>query len=290
MSDGDLVHEDGSLVSKTRRGVSVELLELLDAFAQHASTIFADLSRAKGAPQAPAPTEPHQGHASSGASAAAAAERGTLRAWAALGEVDEQLAHELRRAKTHEANQRRIEELEGELGRYELAWRDEVEMLERERNCLAKFVDRGRRESDRIAKAKRAALTPSTVLAYARLLAPYTSAPPRSGVADAKPAAGLADLPLGALLPYPTEEVMRRGRLAFAQVGDLGETRDVTGVRPASPLSTLAAPAPAQQPAAPTQQGVGARQPLAAVVQRHRPSHGEEEEEFGFDLDLNPDL
>lgn len=62
------------------------------------------------------------------------------------------------------------------------------------------------------------------------MLAPYTSAPPRhlppvnGQPEDPNP----ANIP-GAILPYPTEEVMRRGRLAFDEVGAIGETTEMTG-------------------------------------------------------------
>lgn len=82
-----------------------------------------------------------------------------------------------------------------------------------------------------------AALKPSTILSYARLLAPYTSAPPQHkrgtlslpGIAQPAPATGPGGLPHGSILPYPTEEVMRRGILAFAEVSNIGETTEMTG-------------------------------------------------------------
>lgn len=88
-----------------------------------------------------------------------------------------------------------------------------------------------------------AALKPSTILAYARLLAPYTSAPPRmksiSGNDDkdggqSQTAQHDSSIPPGGIPPYPTEDVMRRGRLAFAQVHDIGETTALTGGRAAT--------------------------------------------------------
>lgn len=75
-----------------------------------------------------------------------------------------------------------------------------------------------------------AKLKPSTVLAYARMLGPYTSAPPRhvSPDMDTVDRGDPVSIP-GALLPYPTEEVMRRGRLGFDEVGAIGETTEMTG-------------------------------------------------------------
>ena len=82
-----------------------------------------------------------------------------------------------------------------------------------------------------------AQLKPSTILSYARMLAPYTSAPPRHvrfgtlAETDEQRAAyqqNPASIP-GAILPYPSEEVMRQGRLAFAESGNVGETTEMTG-------------------------------------------------------------
>lgn len=44
-----------------------------------------------------------------------------------------------------------------------------------------------------------------------------------------KPTTGPGGLPPGSILPYPTEEVMRRGILAFAEVSNIGETTEMTG-------------------------------------------------------------
>ena len=69
------------------------------------------------------------------------------------------------------------------------------------------------------------------------MLAPYTSAPPRhirfgtaaeTGEQRAAYQQNPASIP-GAILPYPSEEVMRQGRLAFAESGDVGETTNMTG-------------------------------------------------------------
>lgn len=119
---------------------------------------------------------------------------------------------------------------------------------------------------------------PASVLAYARRLAAFTSAPPlaknrqlgESGALDLR---ALAQLP-GARLPYPTEDLLKRGRLGMAdsllaEGPQIGETRDAMGVP--SPDGQLA------QPAAPP-----ARPPVA-----HRPAPPPEDDEDAFDIDMD---
>ncbi|POV96415.1 hypothetical protein PSTT_15660 [Puccinia striiformis] len=63
------------------------------------------------------------------------------------------------------------------------------------------------------------ALTPNHIMSYARLIAPYTSAPPAPSTADQdqpiNPSTGLdlQDPSLRFLMPFPTEDVIRRGRM-----------------------------------------------------------------------------
>ena len=175
-----------------------------------------------------------------------------------LSAIDEKLAELLHKAQTHAQNQKRIEELEDALLQHEIDWRREINQLESDRKVLKAIVDRGKKEKEAIGQARKgvilihkayipqgrilngfpaAALKPSTILSYARLLAPYTSAPPQHrsvlpgilGSNQPPPSTGPGGLPPGSILPYPTEEVMRRGILAFADVSNIGETTDMTG-------------------------------------------------------------
>ncbi|MBW0534831.1 hypothetical protein O181_074546 [Austropuccinia psidii MF-1] len=136
------------------------------------------------------------------------------------------------------------------------------------------------------------ALTPIHIMAYARLIAPYTSAPPAPSTGNQQqpinPTAGL-DLQNPALrfiMPFPTEDVIRRGRMGQEMSATLiedprliqngvdmghvlGQTRTADGARPAQP---------AQQMAYPT------------MPSRRPPPPPAEADDDLFDLDLNPDL
>ena len=67
------------------------------------------------------------------------------------------------------------------------------------------------------------------ILALGRMLASHTSAPPDpSGKPPKAPLDMRALQARGARLPYPTEEVMHRGALAFAtEPEDIGEISEV---------------------------------------------------------------
>jgi hypothetical protein len=227
-------HQIGVNVEDGALPVSSELLSLLSSFSAQVGLIFDELSR-----------NPQQAGSSSSASGDFA------QPLTALSELDERLGAVLQRAKVHHANQTRIKQLENQLVQYELDWRKEMLMLEEQRKVLKRLVDAGNKDKAAIERAQKgvlksgpiqagsvlmhlfdsqAALKPSTVLSYARMLAPFTSAPPRlkpiSGDAPGPPDNAI---PPGSILPYPTEETMRRGRLAFAEVGDIGETSAMTG-------------------------------------------------------------
>lgn len=49
------------------------------------------------------------------------------------------------------------------------------------------------------------------------------------GISQPAPPTGPGGVPQGSILPYPTEEVMRRGILAFSEVSNIGETTEMTG-------------------------------------------------------------
>ena len=117
-------------------------------------------------------------------------------------------------------------------------------------------------------------------------------------------------VPAGGIVPYPTEEVMRRGRLAFTEVGAIGEVSQMTGgehwkqlyaltgsssetnlsgeltVRPSTPANVISTTdSVTDGPAQPVP--VSVRKPLAVVAQPQQ-SLQEAEEDLAFDLDLNP--
>ncbi|KAK9897800.1 hypothetical protein P389DRAFT_195388 [Cystobasidium minutum MCA 4210] len=268
--------------------VSVQLLQCLEQFSQHTQAIFDDLSKSN------AQQQQHQPSTSTGNQQRTDSQVPYARALSSLTElssIDEKLAELLNKAQVHAKNQKRIEELESKLVQHEIEWRREVNQLESDRKKLKRLLDRGKKDKESIQQAKKAALKPSTILSYARLLAPYTSAPPRNkasmlrlpGITQPAPPTGPGGVPQGSILPYPTEEVMRRGILAFAEVSNIGETTEMTGVRPASP-SQLLSKAKETQPTG--QKPVPAPAP---IPRRAYPQPLEEEEEdIMLDLDLNP--
>ncbi|KAL7009174.1 hypothetical protein EMMF5_001372 [Cystobasidiomycetes sp. EMM_F5] len=263
--------------------VSASLLAVLSQFSEHVSTIFDDLSRPSYAGTGLAAT--NQPSAKAASSSAAPSTISSLRA---LGQLDERLAILLDKAGQHVRNQRRIEQLEAQLEVYEKEWASEVIQLENNRVLLEKLLTQGAKEREAIQQAEKAQLTPSTILSYARLLAPFTSAPPRSILPEGNQAASLADLGPGAILPYPTEEVMRRGRLAFAEVGEIGETTAAAGAPPAPAIAITGEQAAASGPSSdikPVHQTSTTRKSLASVAR-----YLEEEDFSTFDLDLNPGM
>ena len=133
-------------------------------------------------------------------------------------------------------------------------------------------------------------MTTQTLLAFARHLAPFTSAPPKSLFVPADRELDYTTgrgLPEGANPPFPLEDMLRRGRLLFDSADQEGMgTRDaVTG--------------------AGVEGGEGGKEgeeerikgkieferQRQGVIAQQRREREEEEDEFGaFDLDLNPDF
>ena len=121
-------------------------------------------------------------------------------------------------------------------------------------------------------------MTADAILSLGRRLAPFTSLPPHAFPTDG----AALDLRLltqqpGVQLPWPTEDMLKRGWLGQAEGADqleaqagLGETRDAG-------LEAKAAP---EMPVrAPTRPSAIARPPPVVDVAN----------DYGLDLDLNPD-
>lgn len=247
----------------------------------------------------------------------------------ALASIDDKLASLLVMYDAHQRRQRRIEALVDELGALEGRWRTSAQTLERCVADLAPVVASGARDRAAISTASRARPTPTAVLSYARLLAPFTSAPPSSlfppevklkGVGATDPTG--RSLPAGAIPPFPTEATMRRGRLQFGREGllqgYLGEMEEVGGESPGpSPLSRLEVESAGTQPYGATAgrrdpdtgallppEPAGTRPPAdaAARLEHEAKMHasaraGDQVQDaegdagdFVFDLDLNPDM
>ncbi|GAA6053288.1 hypothetical protein JCM3770_006667 [Rhodotorula araucariae] len=214
----------------------------------------------------------------------------TLPVYEALARVDEKLARLLALYAAHQAQRARIDALVASLRTLDGAWHASAEALQTCSQVLAPVVESGALDRAAIAAARAAgeagALSPESLLAYGRLLAPFTSAPPSSlfppevklrGVGATDPTG--RTLPPGAIPPFPTETVMRRGRLQFGREGlllGLGETNEVGGRREGADRGH---PEPASRPDA-----------AARLEQEAKAHEAVDEDEFEFDLDLNPDL
>ncbi|GAA5858980.1 hypothetical protein JCM8547_007188 [Rhodosporidiobolus lusitaniae] len=218
--------------------------------------------------------------------------------YAALAVIDDKLSRLLVMYDAHQRKQRRIETLITSLRTLDETWHTSASTLHTCLGDLSPIVSSGASDRAAIAAAKEAQLTPAGLLSYARLLAPFTSAPPSSilpsqderdklrGVGATDPTG--RSLPMGAIPPFPTEAAMRRGRLQFGRegmLGAMGETNEV-GARRDSAGDVHAPPKP--DAAARLEQeakahGVDGAGGGAAA-------HAMDVEDFEFDLDLNPDL
>ncbi|KAK4704112.1 hypothetical protein P7C70_g2098, partial [Phenoliferia sp. Uapishka_3] len=125
----------------------------------------------------------------------------------------------------HQRQERRVQQLVRKLETMQGEWVTGVTSLRSAVGGLKGIVQSGALDRQSIALSSTAdpdVLTPKTILAYARLLAPFTSAPPESLYPpDQKLSIDPSGrgLPVGALPPFPTEGVMRRGRLQFGREG-----------------------------------------------------------------------
>lgn len=163
----------------------------------------------------------------------------TQQTYSAIAALDVKLAGVVQLAVEHQRLQLQIEQVTAELHKTEHAWRRGTRALHDVINELEPIVASGKldREAIEASDPSKGILTPSTILSYGRLLAPFTSAPPSSLFPPEKrDEPGTMDpsgrgLPPGAFPPFPTEATMRRGRLQFGSDGmeALGETEEVGG-------------------------------------------------------------
>lgn len=163
----------------------------------------------------------------------------TTSIYTSLAELDAKLAVLLSMLAEHQRRQRRIETLIASLRSTEQAWQHGAQTLHAALSTLKPIIESGKLDRTSIAASapEKASLQPATILSYARLLAPFTSAPPSSIFPVEQRQAGLdpsgRTLPPGAFPPFPTEGAMRRGRLQFGREGEegtgMGETGEVGG-------------------------------------------------------------
>ena len=153
--------------------------------------------------------------------------------------LDARLRALLHLVADHAQRQQRLNSLLGSLTTLESSHHSTLQSLHASASALKPIVASGALDRAAIAAAAEATLEPATVLGYAKLLAPFTSAPPSSvfgeeGRKAVQDPSGRS-LPEGALPPFPTEQVMRQGRLQFGRFGDegaedgMGQTGEVGG-------------------------------------------------------------
>lgn len=216
-----LTPAQAALIPSSALPVGLQLSHLVNEFTTLSLSLFAALSSA-----APLPT---------------------AAIYDALAAVDAKLAALLPLVAEHQRRERRVQALVDSLRTQEQAWQDGAHTLHSAIAALAPVVASGK--LDRAAISASATdgehLTPTTILSYARLLAPFTSAPPSSLYPpDQKLAVGSIDpsgrgLPVGAIPPFPTEGAMRRGRLQFGRTDEgMGETTEVGGASRTCPRAS----------------------------------------------------
>ncbi|GAA6041330.1 hypothetical protein JCM8097_007665 [Rhodosporidiobolus ruineniae] len=273
-----LTEQEAALIPSPSLPIASQIHHLLADFTSHSIQLFSLLSTASPSTTSAAQTQP---------------------IYSALAAIDAKLARLLVMYDDHQRKQRRIDALVQSLRTLDQSWHASAQTLH---DCLADLepvVESGKVDRAAIAAASEAQFTPAALFSYARLLAPFTSAPPSSILPsteerDKLKSVGQTDptgrsLPMGAIPPFPTEAAMRRGRLQFGREGmlggGLGETNEV-GARPledAPPASKADAATRLEQEAkAHGEGGMGGATSGAAG--------GMDTEEFEFDLDLNPDL
>lgn len=153
-----------------------------------------------------------------------------------LAELDKKLASILSLTAEHINKQAQINQLESSLSSTSLAWSKGTSVLHNSIEGLKPLLNSGKLDEDSILLAKKSNhLNPDLLLSYAKLLAPFTSAPPSSLLPSSLKLGGGTggittdpsgrSLPIGAFPPFPTEGQMRSGRLQFGkEVGVLGGT------------------------------------------------------------------
>lgn len=266
MAPPGLTPAEALLVPSRALPIGLQLQHVLREFATLSTALFALLSSPSSSTSLPPSTVP---------------------IFEALAVVDSKLAALLVLTAEHQRRQRRIQELQRQNDEVERVWRAAATTLHDAVQSLRPLVLSG--AADRLAMAQSAPregsqLSPDVLLAYARLLAPFTSAPPTSIFSKEERALDYTTgrgLPDGAQPPFPLESAMRQGRLQFGRVGpgeELGETAEVgarkeedKAERDAQEANTAARIAHERS-----------RQELAKA--------DAEADDFGFDLDLNPEM
>ncbi|KAA1100072.1 hypothetical protein PGT21_028908 [Puccinia graminis f. sp. tritici] len=164
------------------------------------------------------------------------------------------------------------------------------------KNKLDLICSDGQNEKNRFAELNQLALTPGHIMSYARLIAPYTSAPPAPSTADQdqpiNPSSGLdlQDPSLRFLMPFPTEDVIRRGRMGQEMSAPVNGANDP--LNGGTEIGALLGEIRTADGARPTQNQINPHLAAYPTMPSRRPPPPPlpDAEDDLFDLDLNPDL
>ncbi|RKP06304.1 vitamin-D-receptor interacting mediator subunit 4-domain-containing protein [Thamnocephalis sphaerospora] len=199
--------------------------------------------------------------------------------------LDRVLQNEVDQIEEHQRWQQRILEVEATIEACDRAAERLVRTLHRAKMTLEDTVDAA---SQQIADADaRAPLDYRDVLAYAKRLAPYTSAPPRFDPANPSHAFEK---------PFPDEQMMRAGRLgqleaaaAAAAAEPSAQTATAGGASAAASAALAKSAAAMMQGALASAVGFGMPAGGAGAVSAAGTDAGHAMDDL-LDLDLNPDL
>ncbi|PLW31125.1 hypothetical protein PCASD_12444 [Puccinia coronata f. sp. avenae] len=164
------------------------------------------------------------------------------------------------------------------------------------KNQLDRICSDGQNEKNHFAKLNDLALTPGHIMSYARLIAPYTSAPPAPTTTDPEQPINLStgldlqDPSLRFLMPFPTEDVIRRGRMGQEMSAPVNGTNDA--LNGGTEIGALLGEIRTADGARPTQTQPNAHMAAYPTMPSRRPPPPPlpESDDDLFDLDLNPDL
>ncbi|KAF8606005.1 hypothetical protein BDV93DRAFT_34037 [Ceratobasidium sp. AG-I] len=186
-------------------------------------------------------------------------------------ETDAALAKALATARSHQQNQKLIEELSAEILGLDSKLRDVWTSLDEAHKELGAIVEEGEVRLKEIDSASKGAVPYQQLLDYASILSGFTSAPPTAN----GPIGADQPAPEWIKPPFPNEEKMRAGRLAE---------------RPALERVSLAEPENLRSPSVDPVSGAvePGFNPYRHDYQRHQAQVQQEMDLL--DLDLNPDL
>lgn len=198
---------------------------------------------------------------------------------------------------THDRNSKQIQNLYLTLSNLNSNhFKNKLDLIFDLKNQLDRICSDGQNEKNHFAKLNDLALTPGHIMSYARLIAPYTSAPPAPTTTDPEQPINLStgldlqDPSLRFLMPFPTEDVIRRGRMGQEMSAPVNGTNDA--LNGGTEIGALLGEIRTADGARPTQTQPNAHMAAYPTMPSRRPPPPPlpESDDDLFDLDLNPDL